>query len=165
MATTFWFLSLEIHFACCWTSYEGNRTWVFLCVPPRSLGEFHGHRCFVVWLLSIPLNEYTTMCLSGFSVDGCWGCFQFAIIVKRAAVNTLIQVFCGYTFSFLLGKYLGAKSVGFRVDIYLALIRNHQRALPSSCAKPHPCQQCLKAAAVLCTCYVLALGCCQPFSF
>ena len=70
--------------------------------------------CLVFDSMTVPPFVYL-------SVDGHLGCFQFRIIMTMAAVNTLVQVFCGFMFSFRLDKYLGVEFVGHRADINLAL--------------------------------------------
>ena len=64
-----------------------------------------------LWPNIIPLNGYTTFCLSTHSlVDGHLGCFHTLAIMNNAALNICIQIYmyilCVQMFSFLLGMYL-----------------------------------------------------------
>lgn len=48
-------------------------------------------------------------------------CHRFLGIIHKAFMDTIIQVFSGYLFSFLLSTYLGTEVVDDRVSTQLAL--------------------------------------------
>ena len=54
----------------------------------------------------MPLYGYTTFCLYVLQLVYS---FHLLAIMNTAAMNSLVQVLCEYTFSFLLGTYIGLK--------------------------------------------------------
>lgn len=63
--------------------------------------------CFILWLKDSPLCEYTAIIylLDGRHLE----CFRFGVVIKRAGIKILAQVFYGHTLSLFLVKYLGVE--------------------------------------------------------
>lgn len=57
-------------------------------------------------------------------VEGHLGCFQFSVIMSKAAVNIHIQALCGHKFSNQLEECLGVWLLYCIIRLYLALHKN-----------------------------------------
>lgn len=51
-------------------------------------------------------------------IDRRLGCFQYWAIINKTAVNIEVEIFV-HVLSFILGKYLGVKFLGYMISIYL----------------------------------------------
>lgn len=60
---------------------------------------------FYCWVVLHNMNR--SQFVYPFSSWQCLGCFQMCTVLKRAAINSLMQGFCGNILSYLLGKYRG----------------------------------------------------------
>ena len=90
----------------------------FICV----VAYIHTSFLFVA---KIPLYKYTRVCIHS-SINGHLVYFCLLAVGSNASFSIHVQVFCGYMFSFLLGKYIRSRITGSCGNSVFNFVRNCQ---------------------------------------